>query len=97
MEQFWLTTIDNPFNYFTHPDEWHQFDDEKRYNTCGYIAREAERLGYSSEMSETRKTETINQAVDNLYSSNLLGIYRKITKNSTITPVKLIDISDQPA
>jgi hypothetical protein len=36
---FILTTRDNPYNPFTHWDEWLAFDTEKRYATCELIAR----------------------------------------------------------
>lgn len=89
MEEYWVTTLDNPFNYFTQFDDWYRFDEDHRYNTCGYVARQAEMLGYSSEMSEKRQTEIINEAVDRICQLNLLGIYKKITRNSVISPVKL--------
>ena len=34
-----LTTEDNPFNPFTHYDEWYNWDISNGYNTCGLIAR----------------------------------------------------------
>ena len=35
----WVTTLDNPWDYFTHFDEWNAFDQEKGYNTNAYVAR----------------------------------------------------------
>jgi hypothetical protein len=89
MEPLWVTTLDNPFNYFTDFDNWYRFDTDHSYNTCGYVARQAELLGYSSEMSENRQTELINEAVERICQLNLLGIYKKITKDSIIKPVKI--------
>lgn len=34
-----LTTSDNPWNPFTHWNEWYTFDESKKYCTCGLIAR----------------------------------------------------------
>ena len=34
-----LTTFDNPFNPFDDFTQWLLFDNEKGYNTCGYLAR----------------------------------------------------------
>ena len=34
-----ITTFDNPYNPFTHFNEWFMFDVEKGYYTCNYLAR----------------------------------------------------------
>lgn len=94
MTQYWVTTIDNPFNYFNDFDNWYRFDEDHRYNTCGYVARQAELLGYSNEMNEARQTEIINEAVDRICQLNVLGIYKRITKDSIIKPVKIEDLPD---
>ena len=44
-----LTTFDNPYNPFTHFDQWFMFDTEKGYNTCAYLGRIART---SDEMTE---------------------------------------------
>lgn len=38
MSQGLLTTLDNPYNPHTHFLEWFMFDQEKGYNTSGYIS-----------------------------------------------------------
>lgn len=96
MEQFWVTTIDNPFNYFKQFDDWYQFDIDHGYNTCGYMAKMAESLGYSDDMSEARQTEIVNEAADRICKLNLLGIYKKIDKDSVINPVKPGDTKFEP-
>lgn len=37
-----LTTIDNPYNPFTHWDEWLKFDRDQDYYTNEYLARVAD-------------------------------------------------------
>lgn len=71
-----VTTIDNPFDYWTQFDEWNAYDTQKGYNTCAYVARIA--LA-SNEMSENDYTQAINDAVDDILRLNILGIYKKTT------------------
>lgn len=33
-----LTTTDNPYNPFTHFDQWYTYDMDKGYNTCGLVS-----------------------------------------------------------
>ena len=39
MPDIWITTTDNPFDFFTQFDDWFQFDESKGYHTCSYVAR----------------------------------------------------------
>lgn len=79
MKEYMITTIDNPFNPFTQPDEWYQFDESKGYHTCQILAK----LAYTSpELSEEDNTDAINQAVDILCKLNPLGLYKKLESDS---------------
>ena len=77
MEDVMLTTIDNPFDPFTHFDRWKVFDEAKGYNTCGYLARIVQT---SDELSEADEALAIEQAIDEIVQLNILGIYRKVKK-----------------
>lgn len=70
-----MTTLDNPYDYFTQFDEWYAFDVEKGYNTCSYLARVALT---SSEMSEKNYEEAVENAVDDAVRLNITGNYKKI-------------------
>ena len=72
-----LTTIDNPFNPFEQFAQWLLFDDEKGYNSSGYLMRIA---NVSDDMTEKEYTEEINRAIDEIVTTNPLGIYIKVTK-----------------
>lgn len=70
-----LTTVDNPWNPFTHFDEWLQFDERSGYFTTQYLAR----LTLSSlDLSEADQSDAIEVAISEIVELNPLGIYRKV-------------------
>ncbi len=71
-----LTTLDNPYNPFTHFDEWYEFDTEKGYNTCNYLAR---LVKTSNDLSELDEDVAIDEAINEILELNVLGIYIKVT------------------
>lgn len=73
-----LTTEDNPFDPFTEYNEWFVFDERSGYGTCAYLAR-IERT--SDEMSEADQAFAHEQAIDEIVEINLLGIYKKVTRD----------------
>lgn len=78
MPEYMLTTIDNPYNPFTQFDEWFAFDESKGYHSCAYLARIAKT---SDELSEADEGKAIELAIDEIVSLNILGIYKKVTKD----------------
>ncbi|MBO7449742.1 MAG: hypothetical protein J6U54_05175 [Clostridiales bacterium] len=77
-QDYMLTTVDNPFDPFKQFDSWYQFDVEKGYNTCSYLARIAIT---SDELSEKDYSDAINQAMNEIIAYDVLGIYKKVPKN----------------
>ena len=77
MRQSMLTTLDNPFDPFTQFDEWYDFDESKGYHSCSYLARIAKT---SDELSEADEEKAIELAIDEIVKLNVLGIYKKVTK-----------------
>jgi hypothetical protein len=70
-----LTTIDNPWNPFTHFDQWYQFDESSGYFTTEYLAR----LTLTShELSEADQSIAIENAIDEIVRENITGMYRKV-------------------
>lgn len=83
-----VTTLDNPYDYFTEFDEWYAFDIShgyevigKPYNTLNYVARMAD---VDDTMSEEEYTRAVNEAVDEIVRLNLTGNYRKIYDKSGV-------------
>lgn len=70
-----LTTIDNPYDPFTHFDEWNAWDEEARYYTNAYLARVTRT---SDELSEADQHQAIEWAIDEIIQENILGLYRKV-------------------
>lgn len=74
-----LTTVDNPFNPFTHFDEWFAYDQALGYNTTAFLARIAR---VSDELSEADENAAIERAIDEIVGENVLGLYRKVAAPS---------------
>ena len=79
MAEVFLTTLDNPYDYFTQFDEWYAFDISKGYNTCNYLARIALT---STDMSDSDYEKAVEDAVDDIVRLNITGNYKKIVSGS---------------
>jgi hypothetical protein len=75
MAEHMLTTVDNPFNPFTHFDEWNAWDMAAGYGTLSFLGRI---VRTSPELTEADVSVAIEQAIDEIVSENVLGIYRKV-------------------
>ena len=74
MEEYMLTTSDNPFDPFTQFDEWYTFDVRHGYNTCAYLARV---LVTSDELSEEDQELALDTAINAILELNVTGNYVK--------------------
>ena len=74
-----VTTTDNPYDPFTQFDQWFAFDTIQGYNTCSYLARIAKT---SPELSPMDQAIAIEEAVDEIVDMNLLGIYKKLVRDT---------------
>ena len=77
-KQFALTTFDNPFDPFDNFSDWNDFDKEKGYNSCEYLARQTV---ISSEFSQKEEQEATERAIDKIIANDPFGIYMKIREN----------------
>ena len=78
MSNVMLTTIDNPFSPFTQWDEWVRYDEDKKYFTCAYLARIAKT---SDELTDSDYEQAIENAINEIISLNINGLYAKIYEN----------------
>lgn len=71
-----LTTVDNPFNPFTHFDEWQAYDELLGHHTSSFLARIVKS---SEELSEPDQDIAIENAIDEIIRENVNGLYRKVS------------------
>lgn len=72
-----LTTVDNPYDPFTQPDAWLQYDIEKGYNTNAYLNRVIERQNL-----DDPTIEQISEVIDEIILRDPANFYRKVSKKS---------------
>lgn len=77
-----VTTIDNPWNPFTHWDEWYEFDESSGYHTCGLVARLAV---VSDDLSDHDYEQAVDQAQMKLIKLNPLGVHRLMKKTDNFS------------
>ena len=73
-----LTTIDNPHNPFDDYKAWFAWDLMHGYNTPSFLARIAQP---SDDLSDPDQELAISQAIDEIVRENVLGVYRKLTRD----------------
>ncbi len=78
MKAVMLTTVDNPFDPFTHFDEWYAYDVSKGYYSCAYLARIATD---ATEISDADANLLNEFAIDEIVKHNPLGIYKKVERD----------------
>ncbi|QED11735.1 hypothetical protein PP914_gp247 [Arthrobacter phage Qui] len=88
MAKHMLSTVDNPYNPFTHWDEWWAFDTDpaRGYHTSGLLARIARN---SDEMSESDQEWANESAIDEILHEDFRGMYIRVSPESKIIPTKL--------
>lgn len=63
VEKAWVTTSDNPYDYFTEYDKWYDFDESHRYSTSGLVARLART---NNEYSDEQMDNDIERAITDI-------------------------------
>lgn len=77
--EYMLTTVDNPYNPFTHFNEWLAYDTFMGYHTNGLLARI---VSISDELSDVDQEVAIQQAIDEIVRENVLGLYKKVSRTT---------------
>jgi hypothetical protein len=73
-----LTTVDNPHDPFDDYPAWFAFDTSSGYHTPSFLARI---LKDSDQLSDADEELAISQAIDEIVQENVLGIYKKVTRD----------------
>lgn len=74
-----LTTVDNPYDPFTQYGDWYNYDTQQGYNTVNFLARIAKT---SINLSDADFEQAIEDAIDEIVSENVRGIYKKVAKQT---------------
>lgn len=77
-----LTTVDNPFNPFTDYDEWDAWDQRAGYYTSQFLGRI---VITSHDLSQADEDQAIEDAIDEIVTENVNGVYRKIAESQTVS------------
>lgn len=78
-EDVMLTTTDNPWNPFTHWDEWREYDESSGWHTLALLGRV---VVSSDEMSEADQDVAVTDAINEIVRENVSGYHVKVTRNS---------------
>jgi hypothetical protein len=78
IEEYRLTTVDNPYDPFEQFNQWFLFDVERGYNSCAYLGRIART---SEALSDSENIELTNEAIDEILKYNLTGNYIKVKRS----------------
>lgn len=70
-----LSTVDNPFDPFDQFDSWYQFDVDKGYNSCAYLARIART---SDQLSDKENDDEVERAIDEIIKYDFMNVYTKV-------------------
>lgn len=85
MSQCMATTMDNPYNPFTHWDEWLAYDLIHQYSTCQLVAAFDES---SILMDEDEYEYEVEQAINRLLDFDPFGIHIKVRENNADDVIK---------
>lgn len=76
-----LTTVDNPYDYFTQRSEWRMFDIDQEHFCCERLARIAK---VTDDMTQKEEDEEIERAIDEIIYYDPIGIYKKVKRETAI-------------
>lgn len=74
MREVFITTFDNPYDYFTQFDEWLAYDRQMGYFTLEYLGR---LVKLSNDLSDKQEQQEIESAIDSILEWNG-SFYKKI-------------------
>lgn len=90
MSSYMITTMDNPWNPFTHFDEWYDWDDKCGYHTCRWIALFAKASIY---LDDDTNQAMHDVGVDEFLSINPFGIHMKVYEDEADKLIALANAS----
>ena len=85
---YWVTSIDNEYNPFTHFYEWFDRDRQLGYNTCEWIAHETVT---STQLDDDVINADVDFGVDCFLALNPFGMHYKVYKDEADTLIPLMN------
>ena len=79
MDEYMLTTIDNPYDPFEHFSLWLTFDNERGYGSCSYLGRVART---SDALTEEENSKEVERAIDEIVKYDAMNVYKKVKRVS---------------
>jgi len=76
--EVFVTTIDNPYNYFDEFDKWFSYDESQGYHTCSFVDNLS--LNMFSDSTDKEIEEEIERAVDIIVKFEGDQKYKKIVR-----------------
>ena len=86
MAEYAITTMDNPWNPFTYPDEWLDWDRKNGYTTNEWLAKYAL---VSSSLDNDANKRIIDEGVKDFLALNPFGIHYKVYKEEADTLIPI--------
>lgn len=85
---YWITTIDNEWNPFTHFLEWYARDQELGYNTCDWIDRFVKT---SIEIDDESMDYDIDCGIADFLALNPFGMHYKVYEDEADRLIPLMN------
>lgn len=73
---YMLTTVDNPYSYFTEFDQWYVFDTQSGHHTLSLLARVTRS---SDELSELDQSQAIDEGISMILTEDVSEKYLKVS------------------
>ena len=81
-----LTTYDNPYNPFTHWDDWYKWDADYHYYTPELLARH---INDEDAMDDIERAQLEARAINTIIDDGPLHNVWTVVKRNTSTPIRL--------
>ena len=76
--EVFITTTDNPYNYFDEFDKWFSYDESQGYHTCSYIDNMT--MSMFTESTDKEIHEELERAIDAIIRIDGSSLYKKIVR-----------------
>lgn len=86
---YMLSTLDNPYNPHHQWDQWLAYDRNKGHYSSELLARIAKT---SDELSDADYDVAVNNAIDDIVTLDVIGIYIKVSPDFKPRPIALSNL-----